>query len=296
MAGDRPTSLAGLRAALSRFDTEEGVRRGLDFKPRPSDVFISPYSKCGTTWMQQIVHGLRSGGDMSFSEITEVVPWIEMCHDLGLDPEAQRFGPRAYKSHLSWHDIPKGGRYIVVFRDPADACLSLYKFFEGWFFETGSIGFEEFAMDFYLGRGDDKGYWAHAASWWGQRDRADVLLLCFEDLKDDLPAAVRKVARFLGMPEAGPDFDIAVRQAGFDFMKTHRAQFDDHLVRARRDAACGLPPGGAASKVSQGVAGAAKPIMSDETRHAFDAAWHRTMRGPFGLANYAALRAALRQS
>ncbi|MDW3206847.1 MAG: sulfotransferase domain-containing protein [Alphaproteobacteria bacterium] len=291
--GVRPTTLAGMRAALAGFETAEGFRKGLAFKPRPTDVFISPYSKCGTTWMQQIVHGLRSGGDMSFSEITEAVPWIEMAHDLGLDPEVQRFKPRAYKSHLSWFDIPKGGRYIVVFRDPADACLSLYKFFEGWFFETGSIRFEAFARDFYLGRGDDHGYWAHAASWWAQRDRDDVLLLCFEDLKDDLPGAVRTVARFLNLPESGPTFDIAVKQAGFDFMKAHGGQFDDHLVRARRDAACGLPPGGSASKVSKGVAGAAKPIMSDETRAAFDAEWRRRMGEPFGLKDYAAIRAML---
>lgn len=290
----RPTTLAGMRAALSGFETGEGFRKGLAFQPKPTDVFISPYSKCGTTWMQQIVHGLRSGGDMAFSEITEVVPWIEMAHDLGLDPEAQRFEPRAFKSHLPWRDIPKGGRYIVVFRDPTDACLSLYKFFEGWFFETGSIEFEDFARDFYLGRGDDHGYWVHTASWWGQRDRDDVLLVCFEDLKNDLPYAVRKVARFLDLPEEGPVFDIAVKQAGFDFMKAHGGQFDDHLVRERRDAACGLPPGGASSKVSTGLAGAAKPIMSDETRAAFDAEWHRMMATPFGLPDYAALRAALR--
>lgn len=103
----RPTTLAGMRAALSGFDTAEGFRKGLAFQPKPTDVFISPYSKCGTTWMQQIVHGLRSGGDMAFSEITEVVPWIEMAHDLGLDPEAQRFEPRAFKSHLPWRDIDR---------------------------------------------------------------------------------------------------------------------------------------------------------------------------------------------
>jgi len=32
--------------------------------------------KCGTTWMQQIVHGLRTRGSMDFNEITRVVPFL----------------------------------------------------------------------------------------------------------------------------------------------------------------------------------------------------------------------------
>ncbi len=39
--------------------------------------------KCGTTWVQQIVHQLRSRGSMDFEEISIPVPWIEMAHDLG---------------------------------------------------------------------------------------------------------------------------------------------------------------------------------------------------------------------
>ena len=57
---------------------EESSEYGRGFKPRPSDVFIVTYPKCGTTWMTQICHMLR-GGDMNFGEITEVCPWDEMA-------------------------------------------------------------------------------------------------------------------------------------------------------------------------------------------------------------------------
>ena len=49
--------------ALDGFATAEGLKRGLAYRPEPTDVFISPYSTCGTTWMQQIVHGRRTGID-----------------------------------------------------------------------------------------------------------------------------------------------------------------------------------------------------------------------------------------
>lgn len=52
-------------------------------RPRAGDILIVTSPKCGTTWVQQIVHQLRSRGSMDFEEISVVVPWIEMAFDLG---------------------------------------------------------------------------------------------------------------------------------------------------------------------------------------------------------------------
>jgi len=288
----RPTDIVGLERALAGFATEEGMRRGLAYRPDPTDVFISPFGKCGTTWMQQIVHGLRTGGDMNFAEITEVVPWIEMASDMGVAaPWDQSAHPRAFKSHLMWDDIPKGARYIVVFRDPVDAMVSLYRFFDGWFFEAGSVPLEDFA-DFYLNRPDPDCYWSHAASWWRQRRRNDVLLLTFEGMKRDLAGAVARVADFIGIDDRTAR-RVATDQARFDFMKTHARQFDDHLVRAARDAACGLPPGSKTSKVQTGDAGRGSVLLSTGLRARFTAKWFATLGAEFGLRTYGDLRRAL---
>src|SRR5688500_6333484 len=68
------------------------------WRPRPTDVVISPYGKCGTTWLQQIFHTLRTGGDMDFPDISAVVPWIETAACLGIDINAeQRAEPRGFK-------------------------------------------------------------------------------------------------------------------------------------------------------------------------------------------------------
>ena len=49
-----------------------------NFIARPSDVLITTPPKAGTTWMQQILHQLRTGGDTTFASIDDVVPWLEI--------------------------------------------------------------------------------------------------------------------------------------------------------------------------------------------------------------------------
>src|ERR671924_338535 len=70
-----------LKKRLSGFETEEGRLKGLNFKPRPDDIFIVATPKAGTTWVQQICHQLRTG-----------VIW-----DLRKSPKLSR--------GLSWHMI-----------------------------------------------------------------------------------------------------------------------------------------------------------------------------------------------
>ncbi len=46
----------------------ESTQHGVSYQAQPTDLFISPFAKCGTTWLQQIVHGLRTGGAMDFDD------------------------------------------------------------------------------------------------------------------------------------------------------------------------------------------------------------------------------------
>jgi hypothetical protein len=289
----RATTMVELFERLLNFRTVEGYQRGLAFQPRPTDVFISPAAKCGTTWTQQIVHGLRTRGDMDFDEITAVTPWLEMAHDLGLDLENPHPAhPRTYKSHLSWHDIPKGGRYIVPIRDPKDALVSLYRFFEGWWFEPGAISIETFAREWYLASRETGSYWYHLISWWEQRENENVLLLCYEDMQADLPGAIRTIAGFISVELDDELLDIVVRQSSYPFMKAHQRQFDEHLVANIRGPLCDLPPGDS-SKVRNGRVGDHRYELSGEIREEMDAIWREEIGARLGLDSYEALRAEL---
>ena len=287
----RARSLAELDAKMANFVTADGYAAGLAFEPLPDDVLIAPFAKCGTTWLQQMVHSLRTGGDLDFDDISRVVPWIETAADLGLDLDAEQRGtPRAFKSHLAWDAIPKGGRYIVAVRDPRDALVSAYRFFEGWFFEPGTIDIETIALSRFIERRD---YYRHLASWWPRRGDDNVLLMAYEHMVRDPSGTVRRVADFIGVDADTDLLATACRQSSLDSMSAHRDKYDDQMMRTHSEDACELPPGGDSSKVRAGQVGAHRLELSTDLISGLDATWQDTIGTEFWIASYDELLAEL---
>lgn len=267
------------------FSSEEEAYRA--FRPRPTDVIISPFSKCGTTWLQQIVHSLRTGGDMDFDDIYQVVPFIDVALDLGMDLDAeQRADPRAFKSHYGWDEVPKGCRYLVSFRDPKDAAVSMHRFMEGWFIEPGAVPIDEFIERRSFDRTTGLDYWRHLASWLSQRDNPDVHLLTFEGLKEDLRGAMERIADFIGVDTDDALLDLAVERSSFEFMSANKGPFSEPLVRAHAERVAGIPVDGDAAKVRVGKVGDHHDELSPQTSERFDEIWTETIGAEFGYSTY----------
>ena len=284
----RPTSIKEMQERMQNFATDEGWQRGLDYQPASTDIFIVTPPKCGTTWMQQIVHGLRTRGSMDFDEIGRVVPWINMAHDMGIDINAsQGANPKAFKTHSTLDEVPKGGKYIVILRDPNDALVSHFHFFEEFFFEKGSIDLETFAREHYLPHQDVH---RHVLAFWNQRNEKTVLPLCFENMKTDLAGTIERVADFIGIELDEELKQIVLKQSDIKFMQKHKAQFEDHLVRKARSAAMRLPLDGQLNKVRNGQVGEAKEKVSDEIKVELDSIWQSVVTPKIGLKSYDELR------
>ena len=221
------------------------------FVPRPTDVIISPYGKCGTTMLQQMFHTLRTRGDTDFDDISRVVPWIEMSPMLGLDLNApQRAEPRGFKSHLSFASLPKDARYLVSLRDPGDAFVSMFRFMEGWFLEPGAVPIEDFFADWLKGRGaGGEGYWDHLLGWWAVRERPDVLLLAYGNMVRDPAAHIRRLAEFAGIPLDDALLDLTLERTSRAWMLAHKDRFDDALMRELSETRGGIPSGSDSAKV-----------------------------------------------
>jgi hypothetical protein len=232
---------------------------------------------------------------MDFEEISTVTPWIELAYDLGADLDAAQVAePRVYKSHLSWHNVPKGGRYIVSFRAPSDVFKSVYRFFEGFFFEPGTIDLDTFFRwrnpPAEMG---ERGYWHHLASWWEQRHNPDVLLLCYEEMRADLPKTVRRIAAFMDIPLDDELLALVVQQSSREFMLEHKEQFSEAPFRRLISQKAGLPFEGNAYKVTAGARDDPKYQLTAAHKQVLDEIWQSQINSRFGLADYAALQRAL---
>lgn len=169
-------------------------------------------------------------------------PWI----DLRLEPLEELLAfldamtdRRFIKSHCPLTALPIGSevRYLVVYRDPADALVSwgnhreklrpivmnlantaaaadglppLSETFDGDYDEL----FEEWTT-----------YWSpprHLVTSWDLRHEPNVMFLHYADLHRDLPAQMRKIADFLEIPIDEAAFDAQVARCDIDAMREAR--------------------------------------------------------------------------
>lgn len=260
--------------------------KGKSMVARPTDVIITPWSKGGTTWLQHIFHGLRSGGDLTFDDISRVTPWIEVADALGIDLDAdQGWEPRGFKSHYNHHVVPKGCRYIVSFREPEESLISYYRFYEGWLFEPGTVTLDEYLAP-HLDLTKRKDYWTHMSSWWAQRENPDVLLLSYEWMLRHARETVAAIDEFLHMGADDVLIDLVTSQSSREFMLAHADKFNDLLHRERSEAVQALPPGSGSVKITDGTYDPARYELSEWARETIEHNWDVTMRAEHGIGSY----------
>ncbi|MCX7063591.1 MAG: sulfotransferase domain-containing protein [Proteobacteria bacterium] len=260
---------------------------------RPSDVVVATFPKTGTTWTQQICHGLRSRGDMNFDEVSRVAPWIERGHMFGIDATApQQFEPRVFKTHLEYEHVNKGARYIHVIRDPKDVLVSFYGFMSSAIIDPNAISIDTFAnvwlLSDHVGERSDPNapfgpflynYWRHLLDWWAAREHAPVLTLAYEHMRADLRGHVARIAAFMGITADRALLDLATRQSTFEYMALHKDQFADHIPDTPMRF----------HKVVNGQVGSHRLRVSAALGARIDAAWQHYVTPVLGFENYEAL-------
>ena len=270
-----------------KFITSEGREKAMNFAPRPTDVIVVTPEKCGTTWMQKIMHQLRSGGDMSFEDIDDEVPWIMLAHDLEQDLDAEhKYQPRCFKSHDWYQSCPKGAKYIVVYREPCAAFSSGYNFHIGTGGQHDEITLDEFVRGFYL-KPDKvrRNYFQHLVSWWPKRNDPNVLMLTFEDMLEDLESAVRAASSFMGINDEASILN-AVKMSRFKFMKKNQEKFSSNRMARYHNKAMGFPDEARYRRVITGSATKGREAMKESTRQAVQDMWNKTVTKEIGLRDY----------
>jgi len=237
------------------------------FQARPSDVLITTTAKAGTTWMQQILHQLRSGGDEDFYSIDDVVPWLELPRDGKQWSEVlaeyeNLSDPRIFKTHCTYEQTPgiDTAHFILTSRDPRDCCISFYHHKMDMTDEakarmgvTHPESFDAFLNDWLK----YESWYRNISSWWPHRNEVNVLWLRYEDLKQDLNAGLDKILSFLGWKITDEQRKHILLLCSFEWMK-------ENTIRFSRQGSTGEPvfkPGGF---IRKGQVGGGKAVLTPE--------------------------------
>lgn len=205
------------------------------FRALTSDVLITTAPKAGTTWMQQILYQMRSGGDPLFENIDTVVPWLELPREgrtwrQVLDDYDALPHPRLSKTHCVAEQTPGTGtaNVILTVRDPRDCCVSFYYHLMNMTDSARDAAGHQRPASFpdHVEAWLEFGAWfRNVRSWWPYRDHEKVLLLRYQDLKRDLGAAVTGIAEFLGWELTPEQRRRVLEYSSFDWMKRHDDKF-----------------------------------------------------------------------
>jgi len=181
--------------------TQEHFETALRYKPKPTDIFVCSYPKSGTTWLQNIAWLIVHGGEDFSENLAKVVPMLECDGADATESVDDSKYPRIIKCHLPFSSIPykEQAKYLYVIRNPKDVIVSyLYHFRGSKQFNCPNLQLDHLLEIFLKGEIAFGDYFRHVSEWYEQRNRANILVLCYEDMKEDLRQNVLKVAKFLG--------------------------------------------------------------------------------------------------
>lgn len=224
-----------------------------DYRPRPDDIIIATYPKCGTTWMQRIVGMLIFQSDAPFP-VQDSSPWPDFRvppPGAMLELAESQTHRRFFKSHVPYDSLPiyEGVKFIHVARDGRDAAMSFYNHKIHYTDEVisdvnrNSMKDPKFGTpylrtepdptrhfhDWILGEADHIGdpacgFWYMENSYWGARNEPNVLLVHYADMKLDLGGEMRRVAEFLEIDVAENLWPELIEAASFESMKSKAAE------------------------------------------------------------------------
>ncbi|KAM3613915.1 uncharacterized protein V6R79_006992 [Siganus canaliculatus] len=184
--------------------TDESLKFIQNFTLEDTDVIAVTYPKSGTTWMQEILPLVLNGGDLTPIQTIpnwDRVPWLEETR-LALVVN-QLTSPRAFVSHFPYHLMPPSfhsskAKVIYVMRNPKDVLVSSFYFHQMASFLEDPGTFDEFMTKFLEGK-VLFGKWTDHVKSWRHTELGDrIMYITYEEMFQDLPAALRRMSDFLG--------------------------------------------------------------------------------------------------
>uniref|UniRef100_A0A8C9XXE7 Sulfotransferase n=1 Tax=Sander lucioperca TaxID=283035 RepID=A0A8C9XXE7_SANLU len=173
-----------------------------NIEARENDIMIVAYPKCGFNWMVGVLRKIIAEATGMKIE-SKMPPLIEFFGpDVVKVPIGCTPSPRLLGTHLLPDNIPKSfhakkTKMLVIFRNPKDTLVSFYHFYNKMPVHP-SVQWDAFYSNFLSGDVAFGSYFDHALAWEKRMDDPNVMIVTYEELKQDLSEGVRQISTFFG--------------------------------------------------------------------------------------------------
>ncbi|KAM9309359.1 sulfotransferase family 2, cytosolic sulfotransferase 3 isoform 1-T1 [Pholidichthys leucotaenia] len=205
----------------------ESLQLAQELKFKDDDVVAAVYPKSGTIWMQEILPLVLNGGDLTPIHTIpnwDRVPWLEEKRlQLVVDKLPS---PRAFVTHFPYNLMPPSfhtskAKVIYVIRNPKDIMVSSYYFHQMATFLEDPGTFDEFMDKFLEGRVLFGKWTDHVKSWKFTELGNRIMYITYEEMVQELPAALIRIADFLGCDLSEETIQKIAHHCSFKTMKTN---------------------------------------------------------------------------
>ncbi|KAM9449929.1 sulfotransferase 6B1-like [Clarias gariepinus] len=209
---------------------KENLRALETVEARSDDIMLVAYPKCGFNWMLAILRKIITAGTGEKVE-SRTPPLLEFFGPEMLQLLNQASSPRLLGTHMHPDNIPSSffqnkTKMLVIFRNPKDTVVSFYHFSNKSPVLPSAESWDRFFMDFISGEVPWGSYFDHALAWEKLMNDPHIMIITFEELKQDLCGSVEKVAEFYGFKLTCAQIQTIAEESTFDVMK-HRSK-DSH--------------------------------------------------------------------
>ncbi|MEQ2311603.1 Sulfotransferase 6B1 [Ameca splendens] len=181
---------------------EEHLKCLDDIKVREDDIMLVAYPKCGFNWMVGVMKKIIAEATQMKNE-SKMPPLIEFFGPEVLKAMNEAPSPRFLGTHLHPDNMPasfnkKKTKMVVVFRNPKDTLVSYYHFCNNNPVLPSVESWDSFFSQFMKGDVAWGSYFDHALAWNKKMDDPNVMVVTYEDLKQDLSAGIHQISSFIG--------------------------------------------------------------------------------------------------
>ncbi|XP_051274299.1 sulfotransferase 6B1 [Dicentrarchus labrax] len=193
---------------------------------REDDIMLVAYPKCGFNWMVGVIRKIITEATGMKTE-SKMPPLIEFFGPDALKVMEEAPSPRLLGTHMHPDNIPnsfyeKKTKMLVIFRNPKDTLVSYYHFSNNNPVLPGE-SWESFYSNFISGEVSWGSYFDHALAWEKRMDDPSVMVVTYEELKQDLTESIRQITTFFGFSLTEAQVQQIAEGSTFNAMKKNSA-------------------------------------------------------------------------